>query len=101
MNYDAVAVGVAAEPIDISGAGMTPWRYSYTRQRFCIFTESSHVSGLAPGKSCDPGLGKVVHMNGLSSVLSAANTLAIGEIGVWFRKEDLGHKPQHRCNDFS
>lgn len=71
------------------------------RQRFCIFTGSSHASGLAPSKSCDPGLGKVIHMNGLSSVLSAVNILAIRKIGVWFLKEDLGHKPQHWCNNFN
>lgn len=61
---------------------MTPQTCSKMKQTPYILRRSSHVSGLAPGKSFGLGLGKLTHMDGLSSALSAANTLAIDKIGV-------------------
>lgn len=33
LNYNAGAMGIAAEPLDSSGAWITLWRYSEMRQR--------------------------------------------------------------------
>ena len=83
MNYNPGTMGIVAEPIDSSGAWITLWRYSEMRQRSCIFTGSSCVFGLALGKSCDLGIENVIHIDGPTSALSAADTLANREIGVF------------------